>query len=263
MEPVKLGTGWTQILLEAAENVRSGVRNSILNRPSMGVQELKDLLDAEAQQAIRKTLKDAGEPVHVISEEGDYSIGEGGPYIVADPIDGTTNLAKGIPLAVTSLAISETPLLSGVQIGIILDLYTGETYRAEIGRGSWRGGQRMAPSGPKLLKDALVSMDISKGHPLEPMKPLIQRARYLRQYGCSALSICHVASGIMDAHVDLRGGLRITDAAAALLMLKEAGGVYILNGEMNGDIELSRGSTMTLIAASNPGTLEEILNNVS
>ncbi len=263
MEPVKLGTGWTQILLEAAENVRSGVRNTILNRPSMGVQKLKDLLDAEAQQAIRKTLKDAGEPVHVISEEGDYTIGEGGPYIVADPIDGTTNLAKGIPLAVTSLAISETPLLSGVQIGIILDLYTGETYRAEIGRGSWRGGQRMTPSGPKLLKDALISMDISKGHPLEPMKPLIQRARYLRQYGCSALSICHVASGIMDAHVDLRGTLRITDAAAALLMLKEAGGVYIINGEMNGDIELSRGSTMTLIAASNPGTLEEILNNVT
>ena len=263
MEPVKLGTGWTQILLEAAENVRSGVRNTILNRPSMGVQELKDLLDAEAQQAIRKTLKDAGEPVHVISEEGDYSIGEGGPYIVADPVDGTTNLAKGIPLAVTSLAISETSLLSGVQIGIILDLYTGETYRAEIGRGSWRGGRRMTPSGPKLLKDAMISMDISKGHTIEPMEPLIQRARYLRQYGCSALSICHVASGIMDAHVDLRGTLRITDAAAALLMLKEAGGVYITNGEMNGDIELSRGSTMTLIAASNPGTLEEILNHTS
>ena len=263
MEPMKLGTGWTQILLEAAENVRSGVRDKILNRPSMGMQELKDLLDNEAQQAIRKTLRDASEPVHVISEEGDYSIGEGGPYIVADPVDGTTNLAKGIPLAVTSLAISETPLLSGVQIGIILDLYTGEIYRAERDRGSWRGGQRMTPSGPKLLRDTLVSMDISKGHPLEPMKPLIQRARYLRQYGCSALSICHVASGIMDAHVDLRGTLRITDAAAALLILKEAGGVYITNGELNGDIELSRGSTMTLIAASNHGTLEEVLNNVS
>jgi myo-inositol-1(or 4)-monophosphatase len=262
MEPVKLGTGWTQILLEAAENVRSGVRSTILKRPSMGVQELKDLLDTEAQLAIRKTLKDAGEPVHVISEEGDYSLGEGGPYIVADPIDGTTNLAKGIPMAVTSLAISETLQLSGVQIGVILDLYTGEAYRAEMGRGSWRGGQRMTPSGPRLLKDALVSMDISKGHPLEPMASLIQRARYLRQYGCSALSICHVASGIMDAHVDLRGTLRITDAAAALLMLKEAGGVYTINGNMGGDIELSRGSTMTLIAASNPGTLEEILNNV-
>ena len=263
MEPAKLGTGWTQILLEAAENVRSGVRTTILNRPSMSVQELKDLLDAEAQQAIRKTLKDAGEPVHVISEEGDYSIGEGGPYIVADPVDGTTNLAKGIPLAVTSLAISETPHLSGVQIGVILDLYTGETYRAEIGRGSWRGGKRMTPSGPKLLKDSLVSMDISKGHPLGPVEPIIQRARYLRQYGCSALSICHVASGIMDAHVDLRGTLRVTDAAAALLMLKEAGGVYTINGKLSGDIELARGSTMTLIAASNPGTLEEIFDNVS
>lgn len=263
MEPVKLGTGWTQILLEAAENVRSEVRGTILNRPSMGVQELKDLLDAEAQKAIQRTLKDAGEPVHVISEEGDYSIGEGGPYIVADPVDGTTNLAKGIPLAVTSLAISETPRLSGVQIGIVLDLYTGETYRAEMGRGSWRGGKRMTPSGPKLLEDSLVSMDISKGHPLEPVESLIRRARYLRQYGCSALSICHVASGIMDAHVDLRGSLRITDAAAALLILKEAGGVYTLNGETWGDIELSRGSRMTLIAASNPGTLEEMLNKLS
>jgi len=73
------------------------------------------------------------------------------------------------------------------------------------------------------------------------------------------LSLCHVASGLIDAHVDLRGSLRSTDVAAGLLILKEAGGVYTVDGSVGGDLELRKETTLLLVAASSPGTLEEVL----
>lgn len=254
-----MSVNWAQILIEAAGNVRSSIRGALLNRSAMENSELKALLDSKAQTAIQDTLKEGGNPCNVISEEGNYVIGEGGPYITLDPVDGTTNLSRGIPMAVTSMAVSPTRNLSEVTTAIIMDLYTGEIFRAERNQGAWRGGKRMLPSGPKLISDAIISLDMSKETPVEPLIPLIEGARRLRQLGASALSLCYVASGILDAHVDLRGKLRSTDVAAGLLILKEAGGIYSINGKVNNELELSKESKLTLVAASSVGTLEEIL----
>jgi len=254
--------GWSTVLHEAAENVRSTVRKTMLNRNTMEFQYLKEELDREAQQAIYQTLIENGKPVQVISEEGNYQLGEGGPILVLDPVDGTTNLAKGIPLAVTSLAISETSMLSGVTTSVIMDLYSGEVFRSEKNMGTWRGGRKIYTPGPKLIDDMMLSVDVSKGTPIDPMKNLITKARYIRQLGCSALSLCYVASGLIDAHIDIRGSLRATDVAAALPIIKEAGGIISINGEIGGDLELTKESTLRLIAATNPGTLEEVFTHL-
>jgi len=252
---------WTPVLLEAAENVRTRVRKALLSRASLDVSDLKDLLDTEAQQAIRETLTEADIPVRVVSEEGDYEIGEQGPILVVDPVDGTTNMARGIPFACTSMALSETPHQSGVAIGLVKDLYAGDVYRAERNRGAWRSGKRIAPSTSKLVNEALISLDISKGAPVDRVKQLIASAGHLRQTGSSALALCHLASGIIDAHIDVRGKLRITDVAAGLLILREAGGAYITKAAID-DMELTRDSTLRLVAASSQWTLEEILKTL-
>jgi myo-inositol-1(or 4)-monophosphatase len=255
-----VGARWTPVLHEVAENVRTRVRKALLSRASLEISGLKDLLDSVAQQAIRDTLSEAGIPVRVVSEEGDYEIGEQGPILVVDPVDGTTNMARGIPFACTSMALSETPYQSGVVIGLVKDLYTGDVYRAERNRGAWRSGKRIAPSISKLVKEALVSIEISKGVPIDRVKQLISSAGHLRQKGSSALALCYLASGMVDAHVDVRGKLRITDVAAGLLILKEAGGAYVT--EEADDIELSRETTLRLVAASSQWTLEEIMKTL-
>ncbi len=255
--------GWTPILLEAAEKVRSRVRQILLSRLGLDVTGLKKLLDSSAQEAISETLRGAGSPARIVSEEGDYSIGEGGPYIVVDPVDGTTNAARGIPIAVTSLAASETRCLTGVFTGVVMDLHTGEAFMAERGRGAWRDGKRVKPAGAIAVMEALVSIDVSKGASIEPVTDLIREARHLRQLGSSALSLCLVASGVIDAHVDIRGSLRATDVAAGLFILKEAGGMYSIDGEIDGDLELARETTLRLVAASCPETLEALLKHVT
>jgi len=160
------------------------------------------------------------------------------------------------------MALSESSHLSGVTIGIVKDLYSGDVYRAEKNRGAWRAGKRITPSKSKLVKEALVSLDISKGTPVDRVRQLIASAGHLRQTGSSALALCHLASGIVDIHVDVRGILRMTDVAAGLLILKEAGGAYITEGIAADDLELTKETTLKLIAASSQWTLEEVLKTL-
>ena len=252
------GSAWTPILLEAAEKVRSRVREAIQRRSTLAVPELKRLLDSKAQEAILETLKELDVSALLISEEGDSTLGDGSMYVIVDPVDGTTNLARGVPLAVTSLAVSETPWLSGAVAGLVMNLYSGEVFGAERGRGAWSGGMPIQPAEPKHPAEALISIDISKGAPLKAVERLMAGARHLRQLGSAAISLCLIASGVLDAHVDLRGMLRATDVAAGLLILKEAGGVYSINGVVGGDLELTRQSRLDLVAASGPEMLQDV-----
>lgn len=251
--------GWTSILRETAENVRTRIRGALLRRPALEFTELKSLLDSEAQHAVEDTLTQIGASADIVSEEGESVVGDGGIHIVVDPVDGTTNLARGVPLAVTSLLASENQRISGALAGLVMDLYSGDIYRAEREKGAWRGGIPIHPAEPRDITEALISIDISKGASLKPVEGVIAEARHLRQLGCAAISLCLVASGVIDAHIDLRGTLRATDVAAGLLILKEAGGVYSVNGCIEGDLELKRGTRLELVAASSSKMLQDIL----
>jgi myo-inositol-1(or 4)-monophosphatase len=78
-------------------------------------------------------------------------------------------------------------------------------------------------------------------------------------FGSSADELTLISSGNVDAHVDVRGTVRATDIAAALLILTEAGGTYAVNGEEGGDFPLTKEATTELIAASNKPLLDELL----
>ena len=64
------------------------------------------------------------------------------------------------------------------------------------------------------------------------MMQLGHKIRRWRLLGASALELCYVGAGRIDGFVDLRSTLRVTDAAAGMLICTEAGGtVSDLNGE--------------------------------
>ena len=71
------------------------------------------------------------------------------------------------------------------------------------------------------------------------MMQLGQKIRRWRLLGASALELCYIGCGRIDGFVDLRGTLRVTDAAAGMLVCTEAGGkVTDLDGP---DDPVSRG----------------------
>jgi fructose-1,6-bisphosphatase/inositol monophosphatase family enzyme len=68
-----------------------------------------------------------------------------------------------------------------------------------------------------------------------------------------------VADGTLDAHIDLRGKVRATDISAGLFMIREAGGVYSVNGELFGDLSLTRETRCIVIAANTRRLHDEIM----
>ena len=250
---------WLDILREAAENIHTTITEAQLKGAGLETQDFKHFLDEVAQNALTETLIAKGVSANLISEEGNVIFGGGGPVVIADPIDGTTNLARGLHPAATCLSVSENGRHSGTLAAVIKDIYTGETYTAEPGKGATLDGRPIHVAAPKQARSALITMGISKTPKLERVTPVLNTCRYIRMLGSSATELSLIASGNLDAHIDVRGTLRATDVAAALTMLSESKGVYAIDGVIGGDFLLTKEAVMELVAASNRPLLDEML----
>ena len=135
-------------------------------------------------------------------------------------------------------------LVTNTSTGAVFDL-TNYSFRMQV---------RKTYDGPPI-----VSMDISKNPRLEVIKHILNESDHIRELGCSAMSLSYLATGSLDLHLDIRGTLRITDVAAGLLILKEAGGAYAIDGDLFGNISLNRHTKLELVAASSNRLLQEAL----
>ena len=61
---------------------------------------------------------------------------------------------------------------------------------------------------------------------LQDLTPLIKKIHRMRILGSSALTLCQIASGSMEAFINLRDTNRLVDVAAGMLILKEAQGRF-------------------------------------
>jgi myo-inositol-1(or 4)-monophosphatase len=250
---------WLAILSEAARAVAASVGEARGHGSGLELRDFKHLLDESAQTALVNSLMKSGVPSCLVSEEGDEVICGWGPVVIADPIDGTTNLSRGLRPAVTSLAVSTNGMQSGVEAAVVADLYTGDSYTAARDGGAAFNGVAIRVAKPRPARIAVTSLGMSKTPKLDRLTPLLNNALYLRMLGSSATELCLLAAGSTDAHVDIRGTLRATDVAASLLILSEAGGVYAVNRTVGGDLPLTRESKFELLAASSQPLLEELL----
>jgi myo-inositol-1(or 4)-monophosphatase len=141
--------------------------------------------------------------------------------IFLDPIDGTYNAVAGIPFYALSIAYAEDGI---VQEGYVRDLAHHETFWAARGKGAFHDEKRMHVSSTSFLENSAMSVYGRKFNPGTVMQ-LGRKIRRWRLLGASALELCYVGSGRIDGFIDLRGTLRVTDAAAGLLICEESGGV--------------------------------------
>lgn len=181
-------------------------------------------------------------------------------YLTVDGVDGTNNAIKGIKFASASLALSRTEHLGGLEAAVVLDLYNGEIFSAERGSGAKRNGETIRPSEIKCLRDSIVSINITKNaRATRRLLSVISRAKGIRSFGSAALEICHVACGLLEAYIDLRGVLRTIDFAAGMLILREAGGVLLQpdGGEIP-DVPLTEIKRFSIIASANRELFKEL-----
>ncbi|AKB28987.1 Inositol-1-monophosphatase [Methanosarcina siciliae T4/M] len=182
-------------------------------------------IDLAAEDAIVEVLKADGRPMRILSEElGELIIGKSPEFsVVLDPLDGTYNASAGIPFYSVSIAFASHDL-SDLRFGYVRNLAFREEYYAEAGNGSYLNGNRIETSANSELKDLCVSIYGYRQN-VERTRRIYSNIRRVRLFGSVALELCYVASGRLDAFVDVRKALRVTDVAAGQLILEEAGGL--------------------------------------
>lgn len=185
-------------------------------------------IDQVAEDCIMEFLREHPLCRTLISEEaGKVEFpGEKGT-IFLDPIDGTFNAVVGIPFYALSIAYAEEGRI--VQ-AFVHDLAGRETFTATLGGGAFLDGKPIRASRITKLDESAMSIYGRKFDPRRVMH-LGQKIRRWRELGASALELSYIGCGRVDGFIDLRGTLRVTDAAAGMLICTEAGGrVSDLNG---------------------------------
>jgi myo-inositol-1(or 4)-monophosphatase len=178
-------------------------------------------IDQVAEDVVVRFLQENALCDLLVSEEaGLVKFDAGRGTIFLDPVDGTFNAVAGIPFYALSIAYAEK---GDVTKGFVRNLATGETFTAEKGKFAFCNGMQIRASNVASLDTCAISMYGRKFDPTRVMH-LGQKIRRWRLLGASALELCYVGAGRIDAFIDLRGTLRVTDAAAGMLVCTEAGG---------------------------------------
>jgi histidinol-phosphatase len=191
----------------------------------------------DADRAVERALRErvakgrSGETVYG-EEEGD----DGGEVRwIVDPIDGTRNFSRGIPVWATLIALER----DGVRTcGVVSAPALGTRWWAERGGGAWRDGEQIRVSAVAELAEASVSC--THGRDVAALEPLVWHARGLGDFWQHVL----VAEGALDAAVD--SALALWDHAALEPIVAEAGG---RTGFVDGRFVSSNGLLHDAVAA--------------
>lgn len=169
--------------------------------------------DLVADEAAIGVLDAAG--LGVMSEESGARHGSRDVVVVVDPVDGSTNAARGIPWYATSLCAVDG---DGPRAAVVVNQVNGDRFEATRGGGARKDGLPLQPSACRSLREAVVG---SSGYP----------ARHLgwsqfRAFGAAALELCAVAEGVLDAFI-VAGFSRLGswDYLGAMLVCTESGAV--------------------------------------
>jgi myo-inositol-1(or 4)-monophosphatase len=183
---------------------------------------------------LEKLAADGASFVAVSEERGEVSFGAGGEQrVVIDPIDGSLNARRTIPSFAVSIAVASGPSMADVEFGFVHDFGADEEFLAGRGIGARLNGRavRVSPEAEPLEVVGLESAEPEWSLPA--FEALAGKVFRLRVVGAIAITAAYVAAGRFDAMLSLRS-CRSVDAAAAQLIVREAGGAVAF-----GDGELS------------------------
>ena len=213
--------------------------------------------DQAAQDAIVDRILSEFPDHMILGEEGSAG-NPNGPYTwIVDPLDGTSNYARGLSPWGSSIAVRESngPLLAGV----ILDPLRNEMFTAERGAGT-----NLQLSDTTDIGRALIATGLQNDDPdvireySKRIEQLHLHCRATRSIGSPAFAMAYVVAGKIDGFVE-KDATYAWDIAAAALMMEEAGGIVTdFNG---GPINLGPG--LCNVVASNKAIHAALLEVVN
>ena len=196
------------------------------------------VIDEQAENRVfaeLETLHAAGARFTAISEErGEVDFGGDGLRVVIDPIDGSVNAKRGLPHHSLSIAVADGPTMADVCFAFVHDFGPEEEWVARRGAGAFVDGVRLPTDVPERFtadgKLELLGLESADPRWIRAAADDLAAVAYrVRALGTIAVTMCQVAAARMDAMCTIKG-CRAVDAAAAQLIIREAGGSVAFPG---------------------------------
>ena len=196
-----------------------------------GDRDMVSDVEFEVERAVRGYLRSRSPEIGFLGEEEGNAPGGGDLQWVLDPIDGTANFVKGIPLYSVALALldHQVPILGFIDVPAQRCRYS-----AAAGQGAYCDGRRIAVRPTARLQEAVVTIgDYALGEQAEAKnrtrlavtKRLAERVQRVRMLGSAAIDLAWFAHGRTDAAITF--GNKPWDTAAGVVLAREAGGVVV------------------------------------
>lgn len=182
------------------------------------------VFDHQAEEAIIKIIK-ADFPDHnIIAEEsGEEPQGHNFTWVI-DPLDGTGNFSKGIPLFAVAIAcVKDREIVTAV----INEPLSESVFTTEVGKGAQMNGKKISVSECAELSKSVVSFARGrkrefKGKFKTIFSLLGDKIKTPRIFGSTVWEMAAVANGTTDAMVVY--GAYPWDVYSGILLIREAGG---------------------------------------
>jgi histidinol-phosphatase len=188
-------------------------------------------VDRAVEREIRRQLEAERPDDAILGEEGGAQ-GSGSRRWIVDPVDGTRNYARGIPVWATLIALE---VGGEVRVGVVSAPALHARWWAERGTGAFANGDPVHVSAIGRVEEAVLSFSIETKVP--PLARDAWHARGLGDFWAHML----VAEGAVDGAVD-SDGLSEWDLAAVQVIVEEAGGRF---SDAAGESRIDSGTAIT------------------
>lgn len=192
--------------------------------------------DVALDEAALPILRSAG--FGIVSEESGIENSDADIIVCIDPLDGSTNASRGIPHFATSLCAVDA---DGPWVALVVHHVLGTRWWAGRAEGAFGTNGRLSPKHVHSWAEAIVGIS---GPP-----PPDAGWQQFRAFGASAIDLCLVADGTLDAFIDMSPSAHgVWDYAAGALICREAG-VEVCDAEGRELIVLDHAARRTPVAA--------------
>ncbi len=237
------------IAVEAVRRAAEAMRHRLPG--TLTIKSDRDLasdLDFAIERDVRAFLAAETPDFGFLGEE-EGSTGPAEMRWVLDPIDGTANFLRGLPMCAVSLALVHH---DDAVVGVIELPFLGSRYTAAKDDGAYANGRKLTASSTNRLNDAIVAIgDYAVGSDAEAKNrqrlaltaQLAAEVQRVRMTGSAALDLAWLAEGRLDAALTMSN--HAWDMAAGVVIARGAGAVVIDQDGAAHDVH----STVTLAVA--------------
>ena len=199
-------------------------------RIESGPKDTKLQADVEAENLIKKSISPISKYPILAEESGKSVENLGDTFWVIDPLDGTANFSRDIPICCVSIGLvcNMKPIL-----GVVYDFNNDDLYKANnITKEAFLNNKEIEVSKIDNKNEAVLvtGLPVNTNYENDSLKKMIedmQTWKKVRMIGSAAIASCYIASGKAELYKE--NGVFLWDIIAGAAIIESSGGNAKIN----------------------------------